>query len=366
MLHIILLILKIIGIILLCILGILLLAILCVLFVPVRYRIELNREEGEGKPPLLVRAKVTWLLHFVNILIRYPAEKAYVRGRIFIFTIFRVPEKRKKQSARVKQSKKAAKSESKSEQVFQSASDAAKARVEEVRESTIEKPQQAEDRSGSADTVKQDTKQGVETNTVQESDGQDNINSERDIDQPISEQKRARGKKAKRPGSIALLKKKLHEMFGKIKNILHKIKELFQNIQYTIQNLCDRIKSVLEQIGYYREIIASDVFQQSMQLCKGELAAIIKSIKPKKFEADLIIGTDDPAATGEILAIYGMLYPFMGKHVNVVGDFEQNRIEGRVFVKGKIRMITLVRTTIRIYFNKDIKKLIKLLKKEAV
>ena len=46
MLHILLLILKIIGILLLCLLGLLVLGTVCVLFVPVRYRIEAERREG--------------------------------------------------------------------------------------------------------------------------------------------------------------------------------------------------------------------------------------------------------------------------------------------------------------------------------
>ena len=70
-----LLILKIIGIILICILGMVLFAVLCALFVPLRYQIEVMREEGEGKPPVVVRVKVTWLLHLINVLLRYPADE---------------------------------------------------------------------------------------------------------------------------------------------------------------------------------------------------------------------------------------------------------------------------------------------------
>ena len=95
MLHIILIILKIIGIVLLSIVGIILLAIACVLFVPVRYRIRLTREEGEGKPPVAVYVKITWLLHLINVLIRYPAD-VMIRARIMIFTLFRIPEDEKK------------------------------------------------------------------------------------------------------------------------------------------------------------------------------------------------------------------------------------------------------------------------------
>lgn len=59
MLHILLLILKIIGILLLCFLGVLILGMVCVLFVPVRYRIEAARKEGEGEPPVVLLVKVT-------------------------------------------------------------------------------------------------------------------------------------------------------------------------------------------------------------------------------------------------------------------------------------------------------------------
>ena len=63
MLHILLLILKIIGIVLLVILGLLLAAVLLVLLVPLRYRLE---GSWHGEPAGKVR--VTWLLHAVSVL----------------------------------------------------------------------------------------------------------------------------------------------------------------------------------------------------------------------------------------------------------------------------------------------------------
>ena len=91
MLHIILLILKIIGIVLLCVLGILILTVVCLLFVPIRYRLIVTRKEGENQPPVEIWMKATWLLHFVNVLIRYPAELK-ARVRVMFFTIWRSAE----------------------------------------------------------------------------------------------------------------------------------------------------------------------------------------------------------------------------------------------------------------------------------
>lgn len=306
MLHIVLLILKIIGIILLCILGILLLGIVCVLFVPVRYRIELNRIEGEDEPPIVVKVRITWLMHLLNILIQYPA-KVSVRVRILFFTLFRIPKKMKHSKSKVQ------KTDSKDIQLKEQTSDEGLLNPEpQIPE---HEPFQAEETSHTKEHYN--------------------------------------------------LKEKWHKLTETIQHFFCKIKEVFQNIQYTIEHFCDKIKSVSNQIEYYKKVVSSDAFQHSFQLCKGELFSILKSLRPQKFNADIVVGTDDPATTGEILAIWGMLYPIIGEHVNITGDFEQSRLEGHVLVKGRIRAITFVKAVIRIYFNKDIRQLIHLLKKEA-
>ena len=102
MLHILLLILKIIGILLLCLLGLLVLGTVCVLFVPVRYRIEAERREGEGEPPVAVRVKVTWLLHFINLALRFDGS-LFLRARIMVFTLFRLPKKKNRKKNSVKE-----------------------------------------------------------------------------------------------------------------------------------------------------------------------------------------------------------------------------------------------------------------------
>ena len=306
MLHIVLLILKIIGIILLCILGILLLGIVCVLFVPVRYRIELNRIEGEDEPPIVVKVRITWLLHLLNILIQYPA-KVSVRVRILFFTLFQIPKKMKHSKSKVP------KTDSKDIQLKEQTAD-----------------------------------EGL-------------LNPEPQIPEhePFQAEETSHTKKHYK------LEEKWHKLTETIQHFFCKIKEVFQNIQYTIEYFCDKIKYVSNQIEYYKKVVSSDAFQHSFQLCKGELFSILKSLRPQKFNADIVVGTDDPATTGEILAIWGMLYPIIGEHVNITGDFEQNRLEGHVLVKGRIRAITFVKAAIRVYFNKDIRQLIHLLKKEA-
>lgn len=334
MLHIILLILKIIGVVLLSIVGIILLAFVCVLFVPVRYRVRLMREEGENAPPVTAYVKVTWLLHLINVLIRYPG-KVMVRARILIFTLFRIPDKDKKAHKERKSDKSSKEKRKKGKDQEQQEEVPLEADVsEEKQEQTVSETQE-----GAAVTAVPEPYEAFggadEDFTESEEDSEDEENP---------------------------------SIFGKIRLIFKKMKEFFQNIRYTIRKFCDKIKSVLDNIQYYRELLEGEPFRNSMELCKKELSWMFKKLKPDKFEADLVVGMEDPAATGEILAVCGILYPLIGPHIRVVGDFEceKMRLEGRLYIRGKIRAFTFLRILIRIYFNKNIKQLIKILKKEAV
>lgn len=351
MLHILLLILKIIGIVLLCILGVLILGIVCALFVPVRYRIEAVRKEGGGEPPVTVTVKVTWLLHLLNVLVRF-AGSLSVRVRLMVFTVFRLP-KRGKRGGRVKNGKKRKKGNAQEpktgdeEGESENAASAQKPAVKTAAESLKERDTAADNRDAGQKRTKKKTKAADATNNREKDNGETNAKPGTEAD--------------KKPA----LWEKLRAIPEILRNIFVKIKSIFENIQYTIQNICDKIGAVSDTIEYYRGVIEGEPFQRSFALCKEELLLIFKRLKPDRFEAALVVGMDDPAATGEILAVCGMLYPVLGPKVNVVGDFERKRLEGRVFIKGKLRFFTFVRVAVRMYFNKDIRKLYGLLKKEA-
>lgn len=351
MLHILLLILKIIGIVLLCILGVLILGIVCALFVPVRYRIEAVRREGEGEPPVTITVKITWLLHVVNVLVRF-AGSLSVRARLTVFTVFRLP-KREKRGGRTKNGKKRKKGTAQEagtgDEEGESMTDASaqKPAVKTAAESRKDQDTTADDHNAEQKWAEKRMKAADATNNRENDNGETNAKPEAEAD--------------KKPA----LWEKLRAIPEILRNIFVKIKSIFENIQYTIQNICDKIGSVSDTIEYYRGVIEGEPFQRSFALCKEELSLIFKRLKPDRFEAALIVGMDDPAATGEILAVCGMLYPLLGTRVNVAGDFERKRLEGRIFIKGKLRFFTFVRVALRMYFNKDIRKLYGLLKKEA-
>lgn len=349
MLHILLLILKIIGIVILCLLGIFVLGIVCVLFVPVRYRVEAVRKEGEGEPPVILRVKVTWLLHFINLILRFDGS-LFVRARIMMITLFRLPKKER----RIKKEKRRIKNEAGPEET---------AGNEGARKETEKGAAAGQAEKSETSSEKREERESAAPQQEKQEGAVVTVISENAKSQPDEATETAKEDASEKKPSFLDKLRAIREI---LRGVLSKIKGLFENIQYTIRKFCDKIKSASDTIEYYRGVIEGESFQRSFALCKGELLRIGKSLKPQKFQAQLIVGMDDPAVTGQILAYCGMLYPLLGGSVDVAGDFEKKRLEGHVLVKGKIRFFTFLRVAVKVYFNKDIRRLYKLLKKEAV
>lgn len=139
-----------------------------------------------------------------------------------------------------------------------------------------------------------------------------------------------------------------------------------RNIKYTIQGICDKIKKAAENAAYYKGILESALFKETFALCKKQLAFLWKHCKPKKLRLFVCVGTSDPALLGNIISLYGMLYPFVVNHVMLQPEFDKEILEGSLFTKGHITVFWLLKTAWILYFNKNIKRLRKLFQKEEV
>lgn len=358
MIHILLIILKIIGIILLVLLGLALLAVLVVFFVPVRYQVQISRREGEGEPPVSVRAKVTWLLHLLHGRICYPAEQP-VRICLAFYPLFTVPPKEKKSRSLSRRKKRGSAAQDASDTgtedgIREEAAEAAGNKTPEETAEANEKIAQ-EETAEAAGKLAQEEAAGISGNMAQvETAGiSENMTQVEtaDITEDVLQDQAA--------------ETKLRKLWRKLQSFLHRGKDALTNIQYTITKLCDKIRNIMDNIQYYRAILEGDAFQNAIRLCRGELSELLCRLRPKRVRGSWVIGMEDPCLTAEILSAYGVLYPLVGQNIQVIGDFENRRLEGELFLKGKIRIFTFLKVFVRIYFNKNIKELMRQWKKEA-
>ena len=59
-----------------------------------------------------------------------------------------------------------------------------------------------------------------------------------------------------------------------------------------------------------------------------------------------------------------MLYPFVGRQIQVVPEFEASILEANIKANGYITVFVLIKVFIRVYFDKNIRHLLQLLNKE--
>lgn len=362
MLHMILLILKIIGIVLLSLLGLLLLILALILFVPVRYQLRVKADEGgQAAGNVKVRACVSWLLHLLHIRAAF-AGKFDMVVRVCGIPIRRIPGRNKPGEEEPKEKSKQAAAHSLSPPGDTAQADADTIQTDAAHTTDDDTVQTDADRARSdTDTTRMDTDTAqtdadtaqTDTDTAHTDTGTAGTDADTESQAPDAAAASDRDEDRQKTS-----------VFEKLKKFFRAIAAFFRNIWYTIRNICDKIKEIMQRIDYYLDVLGSDEGKRTISLLKSQLGALLKHICPTKVCGQFQIGMEDPAAAGQIAAIAGMLYPIFGNHIHIETVFGEKRFSGNLFIKGRIRVITLIRIAWRVYFNKDIKKFLRKLKRE--
>ena len=119
-------------------------------------------------------------------------------------------------------------------------------------------------------------------------------------------------------------------------------------------------ESVYDKIKGYVDIIKSDEFKESFALVKKQFCRLLKAILPRKWEINASLGFEDPSLTGYVCAVSGAMYMWFRKHIHIVGDFDEEKIDAKAYFKGRIYIVVLVYVFLRVWFNKKIRHTIEL------
>lgn len=314
-------ILKTAGIALLVILGLLLAALLAVLFVPVRYR-----ADGSWREELTASAAITWLLHLVSIRIAYEKELSV---RVSVCGI------------RIKTGKKAEPTDSGQRTAAASAPESAAASAPEPA---------SESESETAAKPDAGTIPGAMPETAPEAQaagGQENPKAP-DTAKAPEPGKDPEVSKDKQRFSFDALKKRLAAAWRKL--------------QGSLQNIRGTAKRLYRQFIHYKAIWDREETRQAFHLASAQLCRTLRHVLPRRINVRAAVGTGDPASTGQVLAVQGILYPWLGDKVQIVPDFEERRFEGEFHLKGQLRAGVVGFYALRLTLDKNVRRLIGILR----
>ena len=324
MLHIILLILKIIGIIIAVILGLAVALLLIVLFVPVRYVIDAGCHDKKLK----AHVKVTWIMHIFRGVISYDEELFYSIKALW-FNIYSSDAESKKE----KRPKKNTENNTKEKNTKDKHIDA----IEDKADNAVSKDKQdGVDEAGleEADCIQKKLSLEKSHDEVKESDEKSNIEENG----------------------------KLHTLVNKIKNVYYKIKAFIRRAIDTVKAALNKSQAAADTIKHkYTEIRNKVTDPENIELVRflwTQIKAVMNIIKPAKYNINIRYGFEDSATTGWVAVRLAVLYGLMGMDVSIIPDFDNSIFEGDIYMKGRFNLYSFLIIGVRLYRNKSFRKLI--------
>ena len=341
MLHMILLILKWIGLILGGIIGFLLLLFLLVLFVPLRYRMRM----ASGEEGISGRIQADWLMRAFGVIADYRDGKPRVRLKLFWLPLFTLYPR--KESTEKKRSKRH--SGTASENRPASSGD--------------EGPEVAEHRR---------LEQELEQELLEERGQRMDLLPE----QPRIEHQAQEIRSAERPrvslpyrivtGLFRLVKKLVLTVWRLFRTLLRlpflivgTVHRFFQKLGYTIRKIyvkiCRKRESVRELMAFLRQ----EETQAALSKCKQQLLKMLHHAAPRKIRGQFTAGTGDPALTGQLYGLYCMACPVHKFQVQIQPDFDNAVFQGKVSLRGRIRLAAMLFYGFRILADANVRNLIR-------
>lgn len=142
-----------------------------------------------------------------------------------------------------------------------------------------------------------------------------------------------------------------------------RLKDTFNKIKYKFNDICDRIKDGRMKAGDLAGKLSDERTRNAVIELWEVLKKLLWHIRPRYFSLYLHYGLDDPSLTGQIYGVYSSFYPIhMGKPV-IVPDFDKKCLDGNYRIKGHIQLFFVLTALVRLYFNKDVKRLYAMIKK---
>ncbi len=330
--------LKVIGILLLAILILLLFIVGIVLFVPIRY-------EGTGQITKDIKeasASVTWLLKAVqcNVAYSFP-EKPVIGIKILGINIMRLLEKKNSNNKQnsLKNSEKPNATTVKKKKT-------SKKTVSGVNTSLLDEPEQTQAESSVISTPTTEKPNLAQTSS--ENNSSHTSNSKEGNEQKTKNTKNEKKTKDKKSASSDACEEVPKEKVP---------------ISEKIQSIIDKIKDIIYNIKYYIEILQEEDTKQLIANAWEAILKILKSIRPREFAVNGRFGFATPDTTGKVYGIYATVVPMLNDHILLEPDFEQQIIEGKASLKGRITLFVIVVNALRIVFDKRLQPLIKKLKR---
>ena len=146
-------------------------------------------------------------------------------------------------------------------------------------------------------------------------------------------------------------------------NMTDRLKRLVQKLQDSLRDIRSTLRGLYERLSYYKSIWDREETQRAFRLASAQLSKTMPShVLPRRTDVYAVIGTGDPASTGQILAVQGMLYPWLGEEITSYRILKKSTLKEDFILRGHIRAGVLGFYVLRLMFDRDVRHFIGILR----
>ena len=324
MLHIIIFILKIIGILLLVILGLILLLVSSVLFVPITYKVRAERKDGV----IQVRAVAGWMFRLLSVHYRLHTSQEpmqLLQGRILGIPVWKPLESKKEKPKKAEKKSKEKQSKPKQMEAKQ-----------------LEQKAEVKSSDKAKERLKKDLTPGTAVATIPQPEPE------------VFMQEQPQDKKAQtKPPRQSILKKLLYA----IRRIYGKITAIGRGLFSLVVKLLHMPEKASETIGTLTDFWNLEENVKARESIWRELKFLWKHSRPRKADLTLHFGFEDPSWTGQCMGVLSILNVWYPGRIFLKPEFEQEIFEGTLYIKGHMMLAVPLLSIFRLWRDENVMKM---------
>lgn len=141
--------------------------------------------------------------------------------------------------------------------------------------------------------------------------------------------------------------------------IKEKAKEKWKKIQAFFENISDKKEKLTK-------ILNSRKNKVLLAFIWKKIKALWKCLAPKKSAGHIRFGFSDPATTGNALIYISMLYPWLGRDISVIPEFEKEDMDIYLAIKGHFGLYYILYWVLSLFINKEFRKMVQAYRQKAI
>ncbi len=134
--------------------------------------------------------------------------------------------------------------------------------------------------------------------------------------------------------------------------IWRKIADIIAHGHRAAEGLLDKLRLVNRKREQLLRLYELPTTKTAISNSKGYILDLLSHLKPKKLEGDITLGMDNPAVTGQIFGVLGLLLPIYYDNIKLTAYFEGQMLKGDIHMRGGITIAYLLWLLLKIYRDK--------------